>query len=71
MRPTAVDGAETFSGDDVLDVPGSPRVVATPGHTRGHCAIQFETKGVLFVGDALCTRNPSQVVSAPRCFHLR
>jgi len=57
-RPTALEGAETFSGDDVLDVPGSPRVIATPGHTLGHCAIHFEAKGVLFVGDALCTRNP-------------
>ena len=24
LRPTAVEGAETFSGDDVLDVPGNP-----------------------------------------------
>ena len=57
-RPTAVDGAETLSGDDLLDVPGNPRLVATPGHTPGHCALHFKTKGVLFVGDALCTRNP-------------
>lgn len=58
LRPIALEGAETFSGDDVLDVPGHPRVVATPGHTPGHCAVHFETEGVLFVGDALCTRNP-------------
>ena len=56
--PKGLDGAETFSSDAVLDVPGSPRVVATPGHTNGHCAIHFERKDVLFVGDALCTRNP-------------
>lgn len=54
LRATALEGAETFSSDDVLDVPGSSRVVATPGH----CAIHFETKGVLFVADALCTGNP-------------
>lgn len=58
FSPAAVEGAETLSADDVLDVPGSPRVVATPGHTPGHCAVHFKTKGVLFVGDALCTRNP-------------
>jgi glyoxylase-like metal-dependent hydrolase (beta-lactamase superfamily II) len=58
LRATALERAETFSSDDVLDVPGSPRVVATPGHTHGHCAIHFQSKGVLFVGDALCTRNP-------------
>jgi glyoxylase-like metal-dependent hydrolase (beta-lactamase superfamily II) len=33
-------------------------VIATPGHTPGHCALYFEEKGVLFAGDALCTRNP-------------
>jgi glyoxylase-like metal-dependent hydrolase (beta-lactamase superfamily II) len=58
LRPTAFEGAETFSADDVLDVPGRPRVIATPGHTPGHCALYFEEKGVLFAGDALCTRNP-------------
>ena len=58
LKPPALEGAETFSGDDILEVPGSPRVVATPGHTPGHCAIYLENKGVLFVGDALCTRNP-------------
>ena len=58
LRPKGVEGAETFSADDILDVPGSPRVVATPGHTPGHCALHFERKGALFAGDALCTRNP-------------
>jgi glyoxylase-like metal-dependent hydrolase (beta-lactamase superfamily II) len=57
-RPRAVEGAETFSDGDVLDVPGSPRVVHTPGHTPGHCVILFGGVGALFVGDALCTFNP-------------
>jgi glyoxylase-like metal-dependent hydrolase (beta-lactamase superfamily II) len=54
MKPARVDGAETFSGGDVLDVPGRPRVIHTPGHTPGHCALLFEGIGVLFVSDALC-----------------
>jgi glyoxylase-like metal-dependent hydrolase (beta-lactamase superfamily II) len=58
LKLKGVEGAETFSADDVLDVPGSPRVVATPGHTPGHSALYFESRGILFVGDALCTRNP-------------
>ncbi len=57
-RPPKVEGAETFGDGDVLDVSGDPRVVATPGHTPGHCAINFERHGALFVGDALCTWNP-------------
>lgn len=56
-RPPRFEGAETFE-DGVLDVPGSPRVISTPGHTLGHCAFYFEDHGALFVGDAMCTRNP-------------
>jgi glyoxylase-like metal-dependent hydrolase (beta-lactamase superfamily II) len=58
-RPPAVSGAETFGDGDVLDVPGSPRVAHTPGHTPGHCVLQFGGVGALFVGDALCTWNPA------------
>ena len=57
-RPPKVEGAETFADGAVLDVPGAPRVVHTPGHTPGHCVILFERHGALFVGDALCTWNP-------------
>jgi glyoxylase-like metal-dependent hydrolase (beta-lactamase superfamily II) len=48
-----VEGAETFAADDVLDVPGALRVVHTPGHTPGHCALVAERHGVVFTGDAL------------------
>jgi glyoxylase-like metal-dependent hydrolase (beta-lactamase superfamily II) len=55
LKPAKVEGAETFGDGDTLDVPGSPRVVFTPGHTVGHCALVFETKSALFAGDALIT----------------
>lgn len=57
-RPRGVEDAEVFGYDDVLDVPGSPRVIATPGHTAGHCAFHFQSRNALFVGDAMCTWNP-------------
>ena len=57
-RPPRINNAETFDGDATLDVPGHPRVIATPGHTPGHCAFHFENHGALFVGDAMCTLNP-------------
>jgi len=57
-RPTKVTEVSTFADGDVLDVPGRPRVIATPGHTDGHCVLLFEQHGVLFIGDALCSRNP-------------
>ncbi len=58
LRPPRVEGAETYSDGDVLDVPGSPRVVHTGGHTPGHSVLLFERHGALFAGDALCTWNP-------------
>jgi glyoxylase-like metal-dependent hydrolase (beta-lactamase superfamily II) len=57
-RPPRVEGAETFGGGEVLDVPGRPRAVHTPGHTPGHCVLHFEEHGAVFTGDALCTVNP-------------
>jgi glyoxylase-like metal-dependent hydrolase (beta-lactamase superfamily II) len=46
-----------FSDGEVLDVPGSPRIVHAPGHTGGSAAILLENRGVLFTGDVLCTHN--------------
>jgi glyoxylase-like metal-dependent hydrolase (beta-lactamase superfamily II) len=55
MKIRAVERVETFGDRDVLDVPGRPRVLHTPGHTPGHCALLLEDRGVLFSGDALVT----------------
>ena len=46
-----------FNDGEVLDVPGSPRVVHAPGHTDGSAAILLEDRGILFTGDVLCTHN--------------
>jgi glyoxylase-like metal-dependent hydrolase (beta-lactamase superfamily II) len=46
-----------FGDGEVLDVPGSPRVVHAPGHTSGSAAILLEDRRVLFTGDVLCTHN--------------
>ena len=53
-----VTAARTFSDGEVLDVPGHPRVVHTPGHTAGSCALDVPDRGVVFTGDALVTWNP-------------
>lgn len=57
-KPARIEDAETFADGEQLEVPGRPRVVHAPGHTAGHCALLLEDRGVLFVGDALCTWNP-------------
>lgn len=54
-KPSKVEDAETYADGDVLDVPGRPRAIHTPGHTAGHSVLHFEGKGVLAVGDALIT----------------
>jgi glyoxylase-like metal-dependent hydrolase (beta-lactamase superfamily II) len=46
---------ETFGDGAVIDVPGRPRVVHTPGHTSGHVGFHLPDRGVLVTGDALIT----------------
>lgn len=58
LRVPSVETVQTYSDGEVLDVPGRPRVVHTPGHTHGHCVIHLADRGVVFVGDALCTWHP-------------
>jgi glyoxylase-like metal-dependent hydrolase (beta-lactamase superfamily II) len=57
-HPPSVEPDAKFEDGDVLDVPGRPRVLHTPGHTAGHSVFLFEERGVLLVGDAICTWNP-------------
>jgi glyoxylase-like metal-dependent hydrolase (beta-lactamase superfamily II) len=65
-KPKGIEGAETFVDGDVLDVPGRPRVIHTPGHTPGHCAFLFAEERALFAGDSLCTWNPLTGERAPQ-----
>src|SRR5258708_5399640 len=48
----------SFADHDVLDVPGKPRAVHTPGHTPGNAALYFEDQDALISGDTLITHNP-------------
>jgi glyoxylase-like metal-dependent hydrolase (beta-lactamase superfamily II) len=57
-RTPRVEDVTTFADGAVLDVPGRPAVIATPGHSHGHCALLLADRGVLLAGDALCSRNP-------------
>src|SRR5215208_7030318 len=56
-RPKIAEVSE-FGDGEVLDVPGHPLVVHTPGHSNGHVVFVFGDRGVLMAGDALCTWNP-------------
>jgi glyoxylase-like metal-dependent hydrolase (beta-lactamase superfamily II) len=50
-------GEVTTFADQVLDVPGHPLAVHTPGHTTGHCVFHLPDRGVLLAGDALMTEH--------------
>ena len=58
MSIVPIREVSSFADGEVLDVPGRPRVVHSPGHTAGSAALHLESRGVLFSGDALVTRNP-------------
>jgi glyoxylase-like metal-dependent hydrolase (beta-lactamase superfamily II) len=47
----------SFGDGEVIDVPGSPRAIHTPGHTPGSAAIAVEKRSALMTGDAMCTWN--------------
>jgi glyoxylase-like metal-dependent hydrolase (beta-lactamase superfamily II) len=49
-----------------LPVPGSPRVVPTPGHTLGHCALHFPDRDCVIAGDAVVTLDPYTARVGPR-----
>ncbi|HEU0190475.1 MAG TPA: MBL fold metallo-hydrolase [Mycobacterium sp.] len=46
-----------FEDGAVLDVPGKPRVVFTPGHTPGSCVFHLPDRNTLISGDTLVTLN--------------
>jgi glyoxylase-like metal-dependent hydrolase (beta-lactamase superfamily II) len=56
-----------FGGDaGALDVPGAPRVVPTPGHTIGHCALHLPDRDAVIAGDAVVTLDPYTGRTGPR-----
>jgi glyoxylase-like metal-dependent hydrolase (beta-lactamase superfamily II) len=57
-RIVPVREVSTFADGEVLDLPGKPRIIHTPGHTPGSCVILLEERRALLTGDVLCTWNP-------------
>jgi glyoxylase-like metal-dependent hydrolase (beta-lactamase superfamily II) len=61
-----VSGVRPLDDGVTLDVPGRPRVVLSPGHTFGHCALHLPDRDVLLSGDALVTLDPYTAHTGPR-----
>jgi glyoxylase-like metal-dependent hydrolase (beta-lactamase superfamily II) len=50
----------------VLDVPGSPRIIHVPGHTPGSVAVHAPAVDALFIGDTMTARNVLTGASGPK-----
>jgi glyoxylase-like metal-dependent hydrolase (beta-lactamase superfamily II) len=57
---------QTVADGDVLDVPGSPRIIHTPGHTPGSIAVHVASADALFLGDTMTTRNVLTGAAGPK-----
>jgi glyoxylase-like metal-dependent hydrolase (beta-lactamase superfamily II) len=64
--PKHVQEVTTFEDNAEVDVPGAPHAIHTPGHTTGHASFWLESRGVLVMGDLLCTRNPLTGARGPQ-----
>jgi glyoxylase-like metal-dependent hydrolase (beta-lactamase superfamily II) len=56
----------TYAGEGPLDVPGSPHIIFTPGHTKGHCSLHFPERDLVIAGDAIVTFDPYTGKTGPR-----
>ncbi len=66
FRPTPIGAVSTYADGEVLEVPGRPRVLFTPGHTDGHCALVLEDADAVISADALVTLDPYTNRRGPR-----
>jgi glyoxylase-like metal-dependent hydrolase (beta-lactamase superfamily II) len=57
LRTTYLTQVHEVDDGDVLDLPGSPRIIAMPGHSPGSVAVHVPAVDAVFVGDALTTRH--------------
>jgi glyoxylase-like metal-dependent hydrolase (beta-lactamase superfamily II) len=66
LRTPAVARLDELADGEVVDVPGSPKVIHAPGHTAGSCALLVEDESLLFTGDALVTIDLDNGAPGPR-----
>ena len=66
LRTTPVTDVRTFTDGVTLDLPGSPRIIAMPGHTPGSVAIHVPTVDAILVGNALTTGDVLTGATGPR-----
>ena len=66
LRIPPVEHVQPVADGDVLDVPGRPRIIHTPGHTPGSVSVHVPSVDAVFVGDGMTTRNVLTGATGPK-----
>jgi glyoxylase-like metal-dependent hydrolase (beta-lactamase superfamily II) len=66
LRIPPATQVQPLTDGDVLDVPGSPRIIHTPGHTPGSVAVHVPDVDAVFLGDTFTTRNVLTGATGPK-----
>jgi glyoxylase-like metal-dependent hydrolase (beta-lactamase superfamily II) len=66
LRIPPAEGLQPVEDGQLLDLPGAPRIIHTPGHTPGSVSVHVPAVDALFVGDAMTTRNVLTGVTGPK-----
>jgi glyoxylase-like metal-dependent hydrolase (beta-lactamase superfamily II) len=66
LRSHPVGELRPVTDGQVLDVPGSPRIIHVPGHTPGSVAVHVPAADALFLGDTMTTRNVLTGATGPK-----
>lgn len=64
--PSPIGAVRRYGDGGELPVSGRPAIVASPGHTLGHCALHLADRDVLLAGDALVMLDPYTGRTGPR-----
>lgn len=66
LRTTWLSEVVELHGGETLDLPGSPQIIALPGHSEGSIAVFVPAVDAVFVGDGLTTRHVLTGETGPR-----
>lgn len=66
LRIRAAGKLQSVEDGQVLDVPGSPRIIHVPGHTPGSVAVHVPAVDALFLGDTMTTRSVLTGAKGPK-----